>query len=139
MKYLIGFLLLALNGCASQKQKAPETLVTIERTPCLGKCPTYTLSIFANGTAIYNGSAHVLRMGKASLKLSQTDFKAIRQSLESLPFDSYLSSYGTPIRDIPFVIINHKGKQVKIVQGNAPKELQLWIRELERKLEITTP
>lgn len=38
---------------------APEPVITLERTPCFGFCPVYTLTIYSDGTAVYNGKDFV--------------------------------------------------------------------------------
>lgn len=35
----------------------PDTVITLERTGCFGKCPGYTLSIFADGSVVSYGAA----------------------------------------------------------------------------------
>lgn len=60
----------AINRVASAK-RAARKVVTLERTPCFGACPVYKLTIFSNGTVIYEGKQNVRRPGKATGRISQ--------------------------------------------------------------------
>ena len=40
-------------------QSGTQTLVTLERRPCYGVCPTYSISIAGNGTVVFEGRANV--------------------------------------------------------------------------------
>ena len=64
MKYLILFTALLILSCKTKKEQVEEAVeetisvageeidslfVTLKRTPCFGKCPVYTVSIYNKG------------------------------------------------------------------------------------------
>lgn len=50
----------ALTGCnAFGPSPADVELITLERQPCFGFCPVYTLAIQGDGTVEYNGATNV--------------------------------------------------------------------------------
>ncbi|HEX4454828.1 MAG TPA: DUF6438 domain-containing protein [Kofleriaceae bacterium] len=58
---------LALAACAHTT--TPDTYVRMERIGCLGACPVYTLTLYADGAVQFRGSWHVpkhTRWGTAS-------------------------------------------------------------------------
>jgi hypothetical protein len=56
-------LILLLAGitaaCGAQNEGAEVELITLERQPCFGFCPVYTLSIHGDGRVEYNGTDNV--------------------------------------------------------------------------------
>ncbi len=54
---IIALALVAVLPAAAQENSQP--VITLERTACFGACPVYTLSIYADGTVVYNGERFV--------------------------------------------------------------------------------
>lgn len=54
---IIALALLAALPAAAQDKG--QLVITLERTACFGACPVYSLSIYADGTVIYNGERFV--------------------------------------------------------------------------------
>jgi hypothetical protein len=52
---LLALLLAALPAAAQE----PQVAVTLERTACFGACPVYTVTIYTDGTVVYNGERFV--------------------------------------------------------------------------------
>jgi hypothetical protein len=85
MRYYIWLLalLLTLPACAQKKllrkskatatvstpSRQAEPVLVLQRTPCNGRCPTYTASIFADGRVEYDGQRYVPLLGKHTLSL----------------------------------------------------------------------
>jgi NAD-dependent dihydropyrimidine dehydrogenase PreA subunit len=46
-----------------------EPVITIERQPCFGTCPVYTIEIYADGTVVYEGEDHVEVTGTQTVNL----------------------------------------------------------------------
>ena len=47
----------------TQQPLPPDTAMTLERTPCMGSCPVYTLHIQANGDVQFAGTQYVKAQG----------------------------------------------------------------------------
>ena len=49
-----------------EEPKVPsDTLITLERTGCYGSCPSYTLTISADGSVVFNAKAYWVEENKA--------------------------------------------------------------------------
>ena len=60
-------------GAASGAVPAPAdgpAVVTLERTACYGPCPVYTVSATAGGRVVFEGRAHVARVGTAVARVA---------------------------------------------------------------------
>ena len=51
---------------AAEAAAAQAPVVTLERTPCFGTCPVYTVAITPSGTVRFNGRHHVAHTGEAT-------------------------------------------------------------------------
>ena len=58
----------------------------LERTPCLGACPTYMLVIQANGRVDWTGTANVLAYGARSGQVTREELVELEQLVMSLRF-----------------------------------------------------
>lgn len=135
MRLAVGILLFTLMGCtACKKKQATTVIVNIERTPCFGKCPVYTLSIMSNKTVRYEGLENVSSKGAHTFKLPSYKYRKIIQKLENLPFQDYEEEYGATIRDLPKTIITYKDKKVTFIRSKAPVELVRWVEFVEKDI-----
>ncbi len=138
MKTIIGIIVLTMiTSCGtSQKTNTKTPIVKIERTPCLGQCPVYTLELYSNKTIAYNGVKNVNRKGKETLTLSSKAYNTLIQQLEALPFSEYTTEYGRKIRDITFIYVTYNGKKVRMTQGKGPEPLQQLISDIEQQFDL---
>jgi hypothetical protein len=124
---------LALTICvsvaATAMQTAPsdgDTMVTLERTACLGTCPVYTVSIDALGNVVYEGKRHVRVTGKQTARISPARIAEILERAERLRFFDLENQYleaeypdgsERTVTDLPttIVTITHAGRSKRIV------------------------
>lgn len=102
-------------------------LLSLERTPCFGMCPTYKYTIFNTGRVIYEGEENVDNVGKYSAQLSKKQIAEIKDQIISDNIFSLKDKYDAKITDIPstLLIINLEGKKKKIFDRHgAPENLK---------------
>lgn len=67
-------LLAATQGLAQDESFPPDDIhIHLERTPCLGKCPTYTLDIDGSGQVTYEGIQWVATLGRHMWQVPRED------------------------------------------------------------------
>ncbi|MBN8679548.1 MAG: hypothetical protein J0M29_15065 [Chitinophagales bacterium] len=106
-----------------------------KKTACMGKCPTYTVTIFANGAIQWEGIAYTQPLGKKNGKISPDMLEALREKARSIGFLQLNDMYpADPIADasatVVFLELDGKYKQVGEIFG-APKGL----KELHKMFE----
>jgi hypothetical protein len=67
--------------------------VSLERTPCFGGCPVYTVAVSPSGDVTYEGKASVRQLGKASGKIPAQQVDALLIELEKAGFFSMANRY----------------------------------------------
>jgi len=146
-KYLlIAIILVAVilfaAGCARTPTPMPDDLddvvITLERTVCFGVCPEYKLTIYGNGTVVYEGKRFVRIEGKRTATISEDKIRELLSEFERVDYffleDSYEEFMAT---DMPSaytsLTIDGKTKTVRHYHGDfsAPEE----VTALEDKID----
>ncbi|CAA0220769.1 DUF6438 domain-containing protein [Tenacibaculum maritimum] len=114
-------------------EKAKNTLISLQKLPCYGKCPTYNLTIYNDGKAVYNGLENIAIKGEKTFQLTTKQFKELTKKITQKPFTSYQDSYDNPrIADLSTILISHGGKQIQIRLWNeVPDDLVAIYEYLE--------
>ena len=60
--------------------------VTFSRTACMGACPVYTVTIHRDGRVDWDGTEHVLVVGKAHKQLERTGLGQLEVALDAAHF-----------------------------------------------------
>ncbi len=72
---------------------AADTLVTLTRLPCFGTCPSYSLTIFSDGTVTYEGRRFVAVEGRATAQLDSTAIERLIEAFREADYFSFRSAY----------------------------------------------
>lgn len=91
-------------------------VITLERTPCFGKCPVYSVIIYGNGTGIYEGKLHVKTEGVHEFTLQPKQLSKLINAFESAQYFSLDNSYSMAVTDMASILtsITFQGKSKKI-------------------------
>ena len=134
-----GFLILLisslLSGCAGSYRLSESSLmIEMEKTPCYGYCPVYTIKIGKNGKGLYEGIENTDNVGVFRFKLSKDELAGLIQSFENIHFFELEDRYYKLMSDLPTTWVTYQasGKKKKIMDYyGAPQEL----RDLEKEIE----
>ena len=154
MRYLTLLLAfsLALPACAQRKlprkakapmaatKTTPPTPVLIyQRTPCNGRCPVYTATIFANGRVEYDGQRYVPLLGKHTLSLPPATVAAMLAEAKRINFDKLAERYVGNTSDLPasIITVHPAGQPLHAVYASEdiPADLQGYITYLNTRLD----
>lgn len=139
---LIISLLSLLVCCKPQEKKMATTAVVedttvflkMQRTPCYGKCPNYTVEIFNNGKVSYLGKMFVDYVGQHEAVVSKIELDLIKTKINEINFFELKDKYDSPATDMPSTIFEVTiNKQFKKITNrhNGPLEL----KDLEKLVE----
>jgi hypothetical protein len=129
-------LLLTIGAATAEAQETlPEDLlITLERTPCFGSCPSYSVTIDAAGTVTYKGFKYVRVEGRQSDRIPVSRVAALWAAAKRIGFFEMRDSYRAPITDHPttFVSIRGAGRSKRIEDYVAgPDDLKQFERLIE--------
>ena len=106
-----------------------NVVVTLQRSGCFGICPVYNLTIYGNGTVIYEGTKNVDISG---IQISNISENKVRQLLSEFKNIDYFSLNETEIAshivvDVPIftssLTVNGKTKTIQHCETTEPEEL----------------
>ena len=134
--------ILITAGCARTQTPIPDDLddvvITLERTVCFGVCPEYKLTVYGNGTVVYEGRRFVRVEGKRTAAIGEDKVRQLLSEFESIDYFSLEDSYEEHMAtDMPAAFtsltVNGKTKAVRHYHGDlgAPEELT----ELEDRID----
>lgn len=105
IKLAILGLALGLAACAPRNAASPadrqpgeavasaRPAVRLERTPCFGSCPVYTISVSPSGQVTFEGKAHVRQLGTATGQIPQQRVEALLVELERAGYFTFADRY----------------------------------------------
>ena len=93
-----GLLAVALAACAPRQPAtadvtSPAPVVMLERTPCFGTCPVYTVSISGSGTVRFVGKNHVPKEGEATAEIPPATVDSLLRELEAGGYFDFADAY----------------------------------------------
>jgi hypothetical protein len=95
---IILFSVLRIPGGVSDTS---SVLITMERTPCFGTCPSYSLIIHGNGTVRYEGFAFVAVTGVRTDQINEEKIRDLVQEFYRIDYFSLQDRYEDPSTDLP--------------------------------------
>jgi hypothetical protein len=107
-----------------------DLIITLERTACNGTCPVYKLTIYGNGSVVYEGKGFVKTIGRITSNIGEERIRKLISLFNEIDFFSLKESYEE--RDVPdmasartSINLGDNTKSVRHYYGDltAPKKL----------------
>ena len=94
----LALLAVALAACSRRESSpaaAPENgpAVTLERTPCFGTCPVYTVAISRGGEVTFSGKRHVADTGQVTATIPRERVDSLLAELEAQGYFGFADAY----------------------------------------------
>ena len=120
-----------------------DLLIEMERTPCYGFCPVYTVKIAKNGKGLFEGVENVEHTGLFSFSLSREKIEELEEEFKRLDFFQLDSVYYESVSDLPTTYITYikdeRRKKIMDYYGapEALRTLENWIETLVLSTKMT--
>jgi len=106
----------------------PIDSISLERTPCFGSCPDYTVKFTKTGSAEMQGGTYAARKGKWHSKIAVRDFVRLCQLVYAAKFfnlkNEYLASWTDDTETIVTVTAGSVKKRISDYGNVGP--VQVW-------------
>lgn len=149
---LVAILVLTIGGgfgiqaSATAQQVPQDTLITLERTPCYGTCPSYKLTISADGSVLFEGRRFVKKIGTAESRISQEALRELTERFDKINYFDLRNRYDNPgdgCKDwttdgpsaITSITINGKSKSVRHYYGCRGIEVLVELKKIEQAID----
>jgi|TARA_B110000503_G_C7119667_1_gene401906 hypothetical protein len=118
------------SGRNISKNILSEAFISIEKTPCYGTCPVYSMSIDGDGVALLRAGAFMDEVGFFYSMVQADSVSSLFRHAKVCDWDSYDSTYMNQYLDLPSTIIRFSmnAKDTITVQYNTvntPEQLKL--------------
>lgn len=130
-----------LLGVAAVGARQPEgtPVITLERQPCFGFCPMYTVSIFEDGTVVYNGDSNVDVTGEQTSEIAPETVQQMVEAIASAGYFEWEEAYTTQtVTDLPTVItsVTRDGETHRIQRYAGDSTAPLALPFLENWIDL---
>ncbi len=129
---------LEANAQSNEEQHKPamaeDAFFIMQRTPCFGQCPVYSLEIKQNGAAYLDGIRNYDFEGMHVAKLTEYQVEQIRALADKFGYYDFNHVYDAPVTDLPSVttaIQNRDGMHWVYNRMEAPDALNQFQIEVE--------
>jgi (2Fe-2S) ferredoxin len=135
---LLALMLVALAVFPAAAQEA-QVALTLERTACFGACPVYTVTVYTDGTVVYNGERFVDVEGEQTTTIDPETVEQLVAGFEAAGYfewdDEYTEMF---ITDLPTVItsITRDGETKQITRYAGDDSAPLALPYLETWLDL---
>jgi len=131
---------------AVKKIVFPENAIArLQRTPCFGRCPIYTLTVYEDGTVIYYAEKFVEKEGKFQAKVGEEKIRKLIKKAETIGYFEMKAKYDSDgVTDVPSTITTlRRDDELKQIvnrfQGPEPlSEFENYFDDLFLNLEWST-
>lgn len=107
-----------LGACAPKEPAGipADFRIALDRGPCFGTCPVYTITVSADGSLTYDGRQFVDVVGEQTASLQASEVQELVDAVIAADFFSLADTYTVPATDLPsitmVVTLNGRTKSV---------------------------
>ncbi len=137
VQHITIILVLVAISCKSTQQSKAEMypVASMEKTTCLGTCPSYIFEAFPDGKVTYVGREFTERMGEYKATISKEELAKLKLMFDIADFFGFANVFSANIKDLPttFLYYDNGSQNAKITDYyGAPQEL----KKLEESVEL---
>lgn len=130
---LICCLLLGFSACKTILKDTNlndlEKVVSMNMGPCYGNCPVYTITVYENGIAAYEGERFTDRKGVYIRDIGRAALKSLKAELVAANLWKFPNAFRSQIPDLPTVTIEYfedgKSKSIRGKDGRPSQVLKI--------------
>lgn len=112
--YLAG-LSLCFLACKTADQTLPldrlQPRIVMQKGPCHGTCPVYTLTVYERGLVAYQGERFSNKSGLHVKRLEKSAYEALIRAFDEANLFRYENVYAARIPDLPTVTLRYTNKE----------------------------
>lgn len=113
---------------AALRAKLPFDSISLQRTPCFGTCPVYSVTFHRNGEAEFEAKEHLPKLGKFSGKLDVATYGRLCYLIEQSRFQDLKDRYQASWTDDTTCIVTVSGgeKRKEVSDYGSVGPIELW-------------
>jgi hypothetical protein len=135
---VVGFALAACAPIEAPAQTEGPVEITLNRTPCYGFCPDYTVTITGDGEVRYEGRNFVNAVGVRTATVPREDVAALLARFDAIGFEQLRDEYRDQMTDLPTTTITlvRNGRRKAVVDyGGTSVGMPQAVRDLQAEID----
>ena len=102
--------LMTLGACATEPAApvvpdAPDAVIRLERGPCFGRCPVYSVTVLGDGSVTFIGKRFVASTGVHKAQLDAADYRRLVDAVDELGIFKLDDDYSVHVTDMPTTFV----------------------------------
>jgi hypothetical protein len=122
-------------GAAAQEGERVQ--ISLERTPCFGRCADYVVTLDGDGTVHYTGRQFVRVRGAQTWKVDAAAVHALAREMDTAGFFGWKDAYTSMVTDLPTtyttLTIGSRTKKIKDYYGAPPA-----LKQIEARIDVVS-
>lgn len=115
------------TSTAAAQQIPQDTLITLERTVCYGMCPSYRLTISADGGVVFEGRRFVKTVGTAQSTISKEKLRELIDRFEKINYFRLRNRYEDNRDGCEGVVTDHPSANTSIRINGTSKSVRHYL------------
>lgn len=140
---LLGMATLSACVAAPAPQLAPTAAagpveIVLERTPCFGFCPDYTVTIRGDGAVTFEGRRFVNARGVHTATIAPAEVERLLAHFDAIGFETLRSAYRANVTDLPTttITLTRNGRTKSVLDyGGTGAGMPESVRELQQEID----
>ena len=125
------------NAAGDSAGAARDVRITLERTPCFGRCPVYLVEIDETGRVAYDGRGFVRETGRHESTVAAAQVQALARELESAGYFGFRNNYPPDKTDHASIItsVTIDGRTHRVEHNLGSDAAPSVLADLERRID----
>ena len=133
-----------LGSCKTMKpdarhpEKNGQLIISLERTPCFGRCPVYNIKVYENGLVLYNAEKNTDTVGCFYAVITKQELQGLKSKFIANGFmdmaDKYPEEGKAPV-DLPSCVLTFNNNGVTKTVRDKRWETPMPLAELQTTIE----
>lgn len=100
--------LMSLGASAAEPPATPagpDVVIRLERGPCFGSCPVYSVTVLGDGSVTFIGKRFVASPGVHKAQLEEADYRRLVDAVDELGILKLDGDYSVHVTDMPTAFV----------------------------------
>lgn len=121
---------LMLGASVSAQDQSSDVALTLSRTPCFGTCPVYSVTVYTDGTVVYEGTDFVTVTGTQTTNIDPETVQELVNGFQDAGYFDWNDEYThMDVTDSPYVMtsvtVDGNTKEINHYHGDTSAPLAL--------------
>jgi hypothetical protein len=121
---ILAVLAMSMSTAFASELPTGVTMITLERSPCFGTCPEYSVRATRSGTVRFDGKSWVRALGRHDGAVSADSFRRLAAAIDTAEFDRLPETFPNDVCEQFFT--DHPTMWVTVVKESKPKRVSYY-------------